>query len=103
MTRRTGSGPERVYPNPRMAEGKVISITVAADLLAKAEEKAASEQRTVNELISDAVTRYLASDPDWEALLHRTRAAGESLGVRSEADVERLTDEYRRERLERTA
>jgi metal-responsive CopG/Arc/MetJ family transcriptional regulator len=66
-----------------MDEGKVISITVAADLLAKAEETAAREQRTVNELITDAVSRYLASDPEWEALLQRTRAAGKRLGLQS--------------------
>jgi hypothetical protein len=38
-----------------MEESKVISITVAADLLAKAEETASREQRTVKELISDAL------------------------------------------------
>jgi hypothetical protein len=47
-----------------MDKGKVISITVAAGLPAKAEETAAREQRPVNELITDAVSRCLASDPE---------------------------------------
>ncbi|KAA6463314.1 ribbon-helix-helix protein, CopG family [Acidobacteria bacterium AB60] len=86
-----------------MEEGKIISITVAADLLAKAEEKAAREQRTVNELIADAVTRYLSADPEWEALLAWGREHGKKSGIRSEEDVERMSDEWRQQKRQAAA
>jgi len=47
-------------------------------------------------------TLFLADDPKARAggdnLLARTRAKGKALGVTSEADVERLSDEYRRDK-----
>lgn len=56
----------------------------------------------MSELFREALRRYLtagaAGDPEWQGVLRRTRAAGESLGVTSEADVERLADEFRREK-----
>jgi hypothetical protein len=40
----------------------------------------------------------MARDPGWEALLRHTRARGSDMGIRTEEDVERLSDEYRREK-----
>ena len=56
----------------------------------------ARENRTMSELFREALRRYLSPETEWEALLERTRATGKALGVASEADVERLSDEYRR-------
>jgi hypothetical protein len=58
-----------------MRTAKTISITLPPDLLAKAQEIA---------------------DQEWSGLLERTRAEGASLGISSEADVERMSDEFRR-------
>ena len=68
------------------------------DLLAEALEIAQREHRALNELFPEALRRYLDEDSDWQALLRRARAQGEALGIASEADVERLSDELRRER-----
>lgn len=86
-----------------MKRANTISIAVAPELIAKAEKAAAQADMTVDELVGEALQRYLDSDPEWEALLRRTRAAGRALGATNEAEVERLSDEFRRERLERTA
>jgi hypothetical protein len=82
---------------------KSISVNLDSDLLAEAEARAAREELSLNGLVVLAMRRYLDADPEWEALLARTRAAGNALGLRSEADVERISDEFRREKLERTA
>lgn len=37
-------------------------------------------------------------DEDWDALLKRSRARGKAMGIQSEEDVERLSDEFRHER-----
>ena len=80
---------------PSMRTAKTISITLPPDLLVKAQELAQREHRTISELFREALRRYMAADPEWDALLRRTRAAGKALGVANEADVERLSDEFR--------
>ena len=40
----------------------------------------------------------MAEGTEWDALLRRTRAKGKALGVETEADVERLSDEFRRDK-----
>ncbi len=81
-----------------MRTGKTVSITLPPDLFSKAQEFAAREHRTMSELLGDALRCYMAGDPEWIALLQRTRAQGKALGITGEADVERLSDEYRREK-----
>lgn len=45
----------------------------------------------------------MSADAEWEALPHRTRAPGKELGLATEADVESLPDEFRREREQSAA
>jgi hypothetical protein len=40
----------------------------------------------------------MQGEVEWRELLKRTRGRGRALGIRNEADVERLSDEYRREK-----
>jgi predicted transcriptional regulator len=82
-----------------LRSAKTISITLSPDLLIKAQEIADREHRTISELFREALRRYMTADPEWEALLRRTRATGKTLGIATEADVERLSDEFRQERL----
>ena len=86
-----------------MRTAKTISITLSPDLLVKAKEIAEREHRTISELFREALRRYMTADPEWEALLRRTRSTGKALGVATEADVERLSDEFRRERVQSVA
>jgi metal-responsive CopG/Arc/MetJ family transcriptional regulator len=79
-----------------MRTAKTVSITLPPDLLAKAQEIAQRESRTMSELFREALRRYMNPEQEWGALLERTRTRGASLGIRSEADVERMSDEFRR-------
>jgi metal-responsive CopG/Arc/MetJ family transcriptional regulator len=81
-----------------MRTAKTISITLPPDLLVKAQEFAEREHRTMSELFREALRRYMTADTEWEGLLKRTRVKGTALGIRSEADVERLSDEFRRDK-----
>ncbi|MGH8209911.1 MAG: ribbon-helix-helix protein, CopG family [Steroidobacteraceae bacterium] len=80
-----------------MRTAKTVSITLPPDLLVKAQALAEREHRTMSELFREALRRYMAGDSEWDAVLKRTRAAGAALGIKNEADVERLSDEYRHE------
>ena len=86
-----------------MRTAKTISITLPPDLLVKAQKTAEREDRTISELFREALRRYITADPEWDALLRRTQATGKSLGIGAEADVERLSDEFRQERLQSSA
>ena len=86
-----------------MRIAKTISITLPPDLLVKAQKTAEREDRTMSELFREALRRYITADPEWEALLRRTRANGRAQGIATEADVERLSDEFRQERRESVA
>jgi Arc/MetJ-type ribon-helix-helix transcriptional regulator len=79
-----------------MRTAKTVSITLPPELLVKAQELATREHRTMSELFREALRRYMAPDTQWQSFLARTRAKGQALGVTSEADVERLSDEHRR-------
>jgi predicted transcriptional regulator len=81
-----------------MRTAKTVSITLPPDLLVKAQELALREHRTMSELFREALRRYLAGGAEWNALLKRTRAKGEALGITDEADVELLSDEFRRDK-----
>jgi predicted transcriptional regulator len=87
--------------NTSMRTAKTVSITLPPELLAKAQDRARSEHRTMSELFREALRHYIAgaepSDPGWEALLRRTRETGRALGISNEEDVERLSDDFRRE------
>ena len=83
------------YHVETMRTAKTISITLPPELLAKAQELAEGEHRTMSELFREALRCYMRTDAQWQALLLRTRAAGAELGIKREEEVERLADEYR--------
>ena len=84
-----------LYNVKAMRTAKTISITLPPDLLLKAQELAEREHRTMSELFREALRCYMQTDAQWKALLLRTRATGRARGIKSEEDVERLSDEYR--------
>lgn len=72
------------------------SVEIPAALLAELQTAANEEHRTREELLREAVERYLR-DRRWQALLAYGERQAHSLGLKDE-DVPRLVEEYRRER-----
>ena len=81
-----------------MSTSRTVSVTLPPEVLDRAEECARKTDMTFSELMNEALRRYLIADEEWESLLRVTRAAGKMAGVRNEQDVERISDEYRREK-----
>jgi metal-responsive CopG/Arc/MetJ family transcriptional regulator len=81
-----------------MRTAKTVSITLPPDLLVKAQAFAQREHRTMSELFREALRRYMTGDQEIDALLRRTRAVGHQMGIASEGDVERLSDDFRSEK-----
>jgi CopG family transcriptional regulator / antitoxin EndoAI len=75
---------------------KAISITLPPAMLAKAQRIAKKENRTMSELIREALRRY-QREQEWDALNAYGRAKARALGI-TEGDVVGIVKEYRRER-----
>ena len=80
-----------------MRTTKAISITLPEPMLDSAKARAKKENRTMSELVREALRRYEASQ--WLAEVQaygKERAA--AVGVLTEQDVDRVVHEARRER-----
>jgi CopG family transcriptional regulator / antitoxin EndoAI len=80
-----------------MRTTKVLSITLPEPMLALAKERAKKENRTMSELVREALRRY-----EWTEWLKEVQAYGEeraiAAGILTEEDVARVIHEARAER-----
>jgi metal-responsive CopG/Arc/MetJ family transcriptional regulator len=76
--------------------GETESVSMPSSLLAEVQAAANEEHRTREELLLEAVERYLR-DRSWQRLLSYGEERARSLGL-TDADVPRLIEEYRQER-----
>lgn len=82
-----------------MRTTKTLSITIPPEMLSRAEALAKKENRTMSELVREALRHY-ERQRWWEATNAYGRSRAEALGIQ-EQDVERLIHEYRQK--ERTS
>ena len=80
-----------------MRTTKVVSITLPPPLFEKARALAKEENRTMSELMREALRRY-ERERMWEQLRSYGTISAEMAGVKTEADVVNLIHEFRRER-----
>jgi CopG family transcriptional regulator / antitoxin EndoAI len=71
-----------------------ITISLPSDLLRETQRVAREEARTRSELIREALRQYLASRR-WQRLRQWGAETAERLGIKTEADLQRLLDEVR--------
>ena len=74
-----------------------ITISLPLDLLRETQRVAREESRTRTELIREALQQYLTSRR-WQRLRQWGAEAAEQLGLKSEADLQRLLDDTRTDR-----
>jgi len=77
-----------------MRTTKPITISLPTDLLRETQRVAKEETRTRSELIRDALRQYLASRR-WQRLRQWGAETADRLGLKTEADLQRLLDEVR--------
>lgn len=82
-----------------MRTTKTLSITIPPEMLSRAEALAKKENRTMSELVREALRCY-ERQRWWEEANAYGRARAEMLGIRQE-DVDRLIHEYRQEKRTR--
>jgi len=77
------------------------TIRMPEDLMTQVQKAAMDEQRSVSEVLTEAVKRYL-SDRKWLKIVSSAEQRARAKGL-TEADVPRLVEEARREKRERGA
>jgi CopG family transcriptional regulator/antitoxin EndoAI len=82
-----------------MRTSKTLSITLPPEMLSRAERIAKRENRTMSELVREALRRYERT-AWWDEMNTYGRAKAEQLGL-TEADVVPLTKEVRKQRTRR--
>jgi predicted transcriptional regulator len=80
-----------------MGTTKTLSITLPTEILTRAEELAKKEDRTMNELVREALRQY-DRQRWWQEITAYGRQQAELQGITSEEDVVRLIHEDRRQR-----
>jgi CopG family transcriptional regulator/antitoxin EndoAI len=79
-----------------MRTTKVVSITMPPPLFEQAQALAKQENRTMSELVREALRRY-QREREWEEIQAYGHAAAERAGVHTEEDVVNIIHEFRRE------
>ena len=79
-----------------MRSTKTLSVTLPPEMLSRAEKLAEKENRTMSELVREALRHY-ERERWWEETNAYGRARAQALGVR-EDDVDRLIHEARQEK-----
>ncbi len=76
---------------------KLVTISLPPSLLKEAEQVAEREHRTKSELVREALRAYIAS-ARWGRIREWGGRTAREFSIKSEADVERIIQEYRREK-----
>ena len=82
-----------------MDTGQTENLSLPVGLQAEIERVARAQERTVNEVLAEAVDRYIREE-QWQSLKSYGRQKARERGIR-ESDVTRLIAESRREHEQR--
>jgi Arc/MetJ-type ribon-helix-helix transcriptional regulator len=82
-----------------MRSTKTLSVTLPPEMLSRAEKLARKENRTMSELVREAL-RYYERQRWWEETASYSQSRARALGIR-EQDVDALVHQARRENRKR--
>lgn len=76
---------------------KVLTVSLPPEMLNKAEKIAKEESRTRSELFREALRQYIANRERWQEIRKWGTQTAKKYSIKSEADVDRLVQEFRKE------
>src|ERR1700690_3118713 len=85
------------YRAKAMRNTKVLSITLPSPMLQAAKKLARQENRTMSELVREALRHY-QRQKRWDSIAAFGQVSAEKIGVRNEEDVVRAIHDFRREK-----
>lgn len=80
-----------------MRNTRVVSISLPAEMLEAAAKMARQENRTMSELVREALRVYQRERQAWQGIFAHGQANARRLGIKDEQDVVRMIREYRQQ------
>lgn len=80
---------------------QTFTISLPSELAEEVDRVAGAERRTRSELLREAFRQYVQRRRRWEQIFAFSEAKAKEVGIESEADVDRLLEEYKREKRAR--
>lgn len=77
---------------------RIVNMSVDEGLYEDVERIAREKGTSRSQVLREALQQYVASSTRWSQLLSWGEESAERLGIRSEADVDRIIHEHRAER-----
>lgn len=74
-----------------------FNLSMPSELLKLIDKQAKSELRTRSEFLRDVARNYILREKKWKSILRYGTARGRKMGIRTEEDVDRMIQEFRRE------
>lgn len=74
---------------------QTLNIALPKELVKKVDQVAKKEYRNRSELIREALRVYLINKQEWEDIFEYGRKIGKEMGIKSEADVNKIVEEFR--------
>lgn len=74
---------------------QTLNIALPKDLVRKVDEVAKKEYRNRSELIREALRVYLKDLQEWEDIFEYGKKMGRKMGIKSEADANKIVYEFR--------
>ena len=74
---------------------QTLNISLPKDLVKKVDELAKKEYRNRSQLIREALRVYLSDKKEWNDLLDYGKKVGKKMGIKNEADVNKIVYEFR--------
>jgi CopG family transcriptional regulator/antitoxin EndoAI len=81
-----------------MRQTKVLSVSLPEEMLKAARRIASQENRTMSELVREALRSYQRERKAWQDIFACGDARAKRVGIRSEKDAVRIVREVRRKR-----
>jgi len=76
---------------------KIINLSLPSSVYDDVDELARQKGVSRSHLLREALKQYVASDKRWRQIYERGAESATQLGVRDEAEIDRLVHEYRAE------
>jgi len=77
---------------------QTINLSLPVELLMLADKRAKKEFTNRSELLRIALLRYLRDLDEWEDLFSYGKKLGKKMGIKSEADVDKIVYDFRHKR-----
>ncbi len=81
---------------------QTFNISLPTPLVKKADQFAKKQYRTRSDLIREALWAYIKDREEWDDILTYGKETGQKIGIKSEADVNKIVKEYRQEKWQRS-